>query len=85
MVRFLIERGAEIDETGVHNIDDRRKKKEEGAPLHKAAAKGNIDLSALLLEKGAGLKMEDPFGQTPLVRAREERQEEKVRSLESKE
>ena len=85
MVRFLIEQGAEIDEIGVHDFGDRRKKKEEGTALHKAAAKGNIALAALLLEKGAGLRVEDPLGRTPIVRAREEGQEEMVKFLESKE
>ena len=85
MVRYLIEQGAAIDEIGVHDFGDRRKRKEEGTALHKAAAKGNIDLAALLLEKGAGLKVQDPLGRTPVVRAREEGQEEMVRFLESRE
>lgn len=84
MVRFLIEQGDEIDEIGC-DFGDRRKKEEEGTALHKAAGKGNVDLAALLLEKGAGLKVEDPLGRTPFVRAREEGQEEMVRVLESKE
>ena len=85
MVRFLIERGAAIDEIGVHDFGDRRKKKEEGTALHKAAARGDVDLAALLLERGAGLGVEDPLGRTPVVRAREEGQEDMVRFLESKE
>lgn len=85
MVRFLIEQGAEIDEIGVNDFGDRRKKKEEGTALHKAAAKGNIALAALLLEKGATLRVEDPLGRTPIQRAREEGQEEMVRFLESQE
>ena len=55
MVHFLIEQRAEIDEIGVHDCGDRRKKKEEGTALHKAAARGNVDLAALLLERGARL------------------------------
>ena len=85
MVRFLIAQGAEIDEVGVHDFGDRRRKKEEGTALHKAAARGDIEMAALLLEKGAGLKVEDPLGRTPVVRAREEGQGEMVRFLESRE
>ena len=55
----------------------------KGTALHKAAAKGNVGLAALLLDNGAGLRVQDPLGRTPVVRAREEGQEEMVRFLES--
>ena len=50
--------------------------------LHRAAVKGSVDLATLLLEKGAGLKVEDRLDRTPAVRVREEDQEEMVRFLE---
>ena len=85
MVHFLIEQGAEIDEIGVHDFGDRRKKKEEGTALHKAAAGGYVDLAALLLEKGATLGVKDPLGRTPVERARGEGREVMVAFIESKE
>lgn len=84
MVYFLIEQGADIDEIGVHNQFDERKIVDEGAALYKAAERGDIDLTAFLLEKGAQLKLRDPRDRTPLMRAKEKNQEAMVRFLKSK-
>ena len=84
MVRFLIEKGADVDEIGVHDWYDERKIVNEGAALHKAAERGDIDLAAFLLEKGAQLELRDPRDRTPLMGAKEKNQEAMVRFLESK-
>ena len=83
MVRWLLDHEADANEIGVHDYGDRRKKKFEGTALHKAVAKGNIDLAKLLVNRGAKTDIEDPMGRTPLMRAKEENQQEAVRYLES--
>ncbi|KAL8908083.1 MAG: hypothetical protein Q9171_005601 [Xanthocarpia ochracea] len=69
MVRWLLDRGAEIDETGIHDYGDRRKKEYEGTALHKAAANGDVEMAKLLVERGANLHIKDPMDRTPLMRA----------------
>ncbi|KAL8814716.1 MAG: hypothetical protein Q9223_006084 [Gallowayella weberi] len=81
MVRWLLDHGADIDEIGVHDYGDRRKKKLEGTALHKAAANGNLELAKLLVKRGASLKIKDPMDRTPLERAIEESQEEAAKYL----
>ena len=83
MVRWLIEHDADLNEIGVHDYGDSRKIKFEGTALHKAAAKGNVDLARLVVDRGARTDIEDPMGRTPLMRAKEENQQEVVRYLES--
>ena len=84
MVQYLVEKGRNIDEIGVHDYGDRRKKKYEGTALHKAAAGGKTDIVKLLLDRGAKTGILDPTGRTPLERAREDYQQETVRLLASR-
>ena len=83
MVEWLIDHDADLNEIGVHDYGDRRKAKFEGTALHKAVAKGNVDLARRIVDRGARTDVEDPMGRTPLVRAKEEDQEEAMRYLES--
>ena len=83
MVRWLLDRGAEIDDIGVHDYGDRRKKDYEGTALHKAAANGDLDMAKLLVERGANLHIKDPKDRTPLNRALEENQSEVAEYLRS--
>lgn len=83
VVKYLIEQGADIDEVGVRDFGDSRNKAQEGAPLHKAAARGDVAMATLLVERGANKNSVDRLGRTPLRRAKEEGQEEAVRYLES--
>lgn len=83
MVRWLLDHEADIDEIGVHDFGDRRKQKFEGTALHKAAAKSNLELTELLVDRGAKTDVKDPLGRTPLARAKEENQPDVVRYLES--
>ena len=82
MVRWLLDHGADINEIGVHDYGDRRKKKYEGTALHKAVARGDIAMAKLLVERGATTGIRDPLDRTPLQRAKEEGQQEAVRYLE---
>lgn len=84
MVRFLLERGAAIDEIGVHDFGNRRKKIHEGTALHKAAERGDIETARVLLNHGAGIEVKDPLDRTPLVRAREKGQDEMVEFLKAR-
>lgn len=83
MVDWLIDHDADLDEVGVHDYGDRRKAKLEGTALHKAVAKGNVDLARRIVYRGGRIDVEDPMGRTPLMRAKEENQEQAVRYLES--
>ncbi|KAL8680468.1 MAG: hypothetical protein Q9186_003366 [Xanthomendoza sp. 1 TL-2023] len=81
MLRWLLDHGADIDEIGVHDYGDRRKKKFEGTALHQAAANGNVEMAKLLVKRGASLNIKDPMHRTPLERAIEESQEEVAKYL----
>jgi ankyrin repeat protein len=83
MVRWLIDHDANLNEIGVHDYGDRRKKKLEGTALHQAVAKGNIDLAMLLVDRGARTDVKDLMGRTPFMRAKDENQQEAMRYLES--
>lgn len=74
MVRYLIDQGADVDVVGVHDYGDRRKKVTEGAPLHKAVARGDVAIAKLLLDHGATIDMKDPMGRTPLALSKQENQ-----------
>lgn len=83
VVQYLIEKGADIDEVGVRDFGDRRRMDREGAPLHKAASRGDMAMAKYLVEKGANTDSRDRLGRTPLERAKEKRQEEVIEYLES--
>ncbi|KAL8704660.1 MAG: hypothetical protein Q9201_002194 [Fulgogasparrea decipioides] len=83
MVGWLRDQGADVDEIGVRDYGDRRKKKYEGTALHKAAANGEIETARLLVQHGARLDIKDPMERTPLMLALEENQEEVARFLNS--
>ena len=72
VVAWLLNRGADIDEVGVRDYGDRRKRKYEGTALHKAAANGDIEMAKLLVAHKARLDIKDPLERTPLTRALEE-------------
>lgn len=83
MVRWLLDHEADMNEIGVHDYGDSRRERVEGTALHKAVAKGNIDLAKLPVDRGAKIDIEDLMGRTPLMRAKDENQQEAVRYLES--
>ena len=83
MVRYLLDHGADIDEIGLHDQGDRRKKKDEGTALHQAVANGDVDLAKLLVNRGARTDIRDPLDRTPLMRARERNQQGAIQFLNS--
>lgn len=66
--RALLQRGAAVNRPG-------------WTPLHYAAASGNADIAALLIEHKAELDSRAPDGATPLIMAAQEGKEEIVRLL----
>lgn len=71
MVKFLLEKGAEIDEIGLKDFGDDAVTEEGGSALHKAVTVECEDVVRYLLDKGADVNLLDIKGRTPLMRARE--------------
>ncbi len=69
MVQFLLKRGADIDEIGIHHPTDRRYDERMGSALHQAIWKGHNELLSLLLKEGADVRLRDTKGRTPLALA----------------
>lgn len=82
MLHYLLVQGADVNELGVRDFGDRRKAADEGAPLHKAAARGDLQMVGMLLEMGAKVDIRDMLFRTPIDRAREEGKWEVVAFLE---
>lgn len=59
MVQFLLKRGADIDEIGIHHPTDRRYDERMGSALHQAIWKGHNELLSLLLKEGADVHLRD--------------------------
>ena len=69
MIRFLLKRGADINEIGVEDETDERETAEMGTALHKAIVGGYEGVVRLLLEEGADTDLKDIQGRTPLALA----------------
>ena len=69
MVRFLLAKGADVDEMGIYHPYDRRCEERVGSALHQAARKGHEDIVSLLLGEGADVNLKDLRGRTPLALA----------------
>ena len=65
MVEFLLNRGADVDETGVKHPTDPRYDEDVGSALHKAAGEGNEELVSLLMARGAKLDLKDAREDAP--------------------
>ena len=72
MVQFLLAKGADIDEMGIHHPHDRRYDETVGSALHQAVRKGHPEIVSLLLREGASLDLKDLRGRTPLALAEAE-------------
>ena len=83
MAAWLLDRGADVDEVGIRDYGDRRKRKYEGTALHKAAANGDLEMAKLLVTHKARLDIKDPLDRTPLTRALEEGHHEVAEYLRS--
>ena len=66
IVRFLLEKGADINEMGWEDPTDPREGEELGSPLHKAAANGHEGVVRILLQSGAEVDLKDAQGRTAL-------------------
>ena len=66
MVQFLLDQGADVDEIGIEHPTDKRYEEDVGSALHRAAYKGHEDITRILLEKGANVKLKDMMGRTAL-------------------
>lgn len=84
MLRFLVEEHRlDIDEMYICRYNE-YPGESDGTALHKAAERGDINIAACLLEKGARSEARDPANRTPLMRAKEKNQEAMIKFLESK-
>ncbi|KAL8920097.1 MAG: hypothetical protein Q9208_006450 [Pyrenodesmia sp. 3 TL-2023] len=81
--QWLLDHGAHIDEIDVHDYGDGRKEKDEGTALLKAMANGDVEMTRLLVGRGADLEIKDSMGRTPFMRAMEEKQDDAVAYLRS--
>lgn len=71
MVEFLLNKGADIDEIVLKNFGSDRATQEGGSALHKAVTNECEDVVGFLLFKGADVHLLDIRGRTPLMRAKE--------------
>lgn len=71
MVKFLLEKGADIDEIGLMDFMIGRAADDGGSALHKAVTEKRQGVVRYLLEKGANVNLMDIKDRTPLMRARE--------------
>ncbi|KAH9993925.1 ankyrin repeat-containing domain protein [Xylariaceae sp. FL0662B] len=81
IVRFLLTRGAALDEIGVEDPEDEESKTELGSALHKAVSRGNVETALFLVDSGASLELEDAQGKTALALAEESYQTEILEQL----
>ncbi len=81
MLEFLLEKGADIDELGIHHPSDRRCDKDDGSALHQAVRNGHDELVPFLLAKGADVNLKDVMGRTPLAFAKAKGNEKLVSML----
>lgn len=70
MVKFFLDKGADIDEIGIAHPQDPRFEEDMGTALHRAVGGGNEDVVHFLIDNGADLNRKDPKGRKPLDLAR---------------
>ncbi|KAK3167662.1 hypothetical protein OEA41_010789 [Lepraria neglecta] len=80
MVKFLLEKGADIDEIGIEHPTDERYGEDMGSALHRAVNGGHRDVVKFLIERGADVGLKDVIRRTPmdLAKARNDEELEKV-------
>ena len=84
VVKFLLSKGADINELGIEHPTDPRYKEDVGTALHRAVVGGHTEVVKLLLGEGANIEMRDLMGKTALDLAREENNADIVRLLEER-
>ena len=81
MVRFLLDRGADVNEISLGLAMEDRAAANLGSALHRAVAGGREDVVRLLLERGVRKDLKDGRGRTALSLAEEEGQDSIVQML----
>ena len=81
MLKFLLDKGADIDEMGIEHPTDERYKEDVGSALHRAVEGRHKDIVRFLIEKGANVNLRDIMGRTPLMLARAKKDGELVELL----
>ncbi|KAL4909604.1 hypothetical protein BDW74DRAFT_41786 [Aspergillus multicolor] len=76
MVKYLLSRGANIDEVGIEGPPGDEGYYDMGSPLHQAAVEGYPEMARFLIEAGADIYLKDPLGRTAeeLARAKGHRE-----------
>ncbi|CBF76145.1 hypothetical protein AN5074.2 [Aspergillus nidulans FGSC A4] len=64
MVKYLLLRGADIDEVGIKGPPGAEAYGDMGSPLHQAAVEGYMEMALFLIEAGADIYLKDPLGRT---------------------
>lgn len=64
IVRFLLAKGADVNELGIEEPTDPRSKVGVGSALHKAIENNHVDTALFLIEEGADISLEDGKGRT---------------------
>ncbi|KAL4812797.1 ankyrin repeat-containing domain protein [Aspergillus spinulosporus] len=64
MVKYLLSKGADIDEVGIKGPPGDECCDEMGSSLHQAATKGYTEMALFLIDAGANIYLKDPIGRT---------------------
>jgi ankyrin repeat protein len=79
-VKFLLDKGARIDEIPENTPTDDRDC-DNGAALHRAVSMSAIDVVELLLARGASIHILDQMGRTPMMIAEKRKEEEEMKKI----
>lgn len=80
MVKFLLKKGAFVDENCVTGSTDRHEQDKEGTALH-LVKKSRVDILEYLLESGANRNLTDHKGRTPFEKCLEMKDMKMVQAL----
>ncbi|OJJ33509.1 hypothetical protein ASPWEDRAFT_174912 [Aspergillus wentii DTO 134E9] len=72
MVKYLLGRGADIDEVGVEHPHDPMTKEDVGSALHHAIEDRHIEVARFLIQSGASLDLKNGRGKSAREQAEEE-------------
>jgi hypothetical protein len=64
MVKYLLSKGADIDEVGIKGPPGDERYDDNGSPLHHAATEGYTKMALFLIDAGANIYLKDSMGRT---------------------
>ncbi|KAL3482636.1 ankyrin repeat-containing domain protein [Aspergillus germanicus] len=64
MVKYLLSKGADIDEVGIKGPPGDERYDDNGSPLHHAATEGYTEMALFLIDAGANIYLKDPMERT---------------------